>query len=145
MVESVPSDYTECCYNFLRETCRIWNCSSLRIDEVEYVLARIATFELMLNMSSNTIYVDPMVLHTLAQAKHILSNISFEEGSESTPIQAERMFSDDRGRPSFFIRKEHLELFLSYGFHCPEIGQILGVSESAAKMTLMMRRKKNHK
>ena len=52
--------------------------------------------------------------------------------------------SGDQGRPSFFISKEHLELFLSYGFHCPEIGQILGVSESPAKMTLMMRRKKNH-
>ena len=65
-------------------------------------------------MSSNTIYVDPMVLHTLAQAKHILPNISFEERSESTPIQAERMFSGDQGRPSFFISKEQSFRIVSF-------------------------------
>ena len=136
MVESVPSDLLNAVTNFLQKTCRILNGSSLRIDEVEHVLARIASSELMLNMSSNTIYVDPMVFHALAQAKHVLSNISLEEGPASTHIQAERMFSGDRGRPSFFISKEHLEFFLSYGFHCPEIGQVLGVSESTVRRRL---------
>ena len=135
MVESVPSDLLNAVTNFLQKTCRILNGSSLRIDEVEHVLARIASSELMLNMSSNTIYVDPMVFHALAQAKHVLSNISLE-GPASTHIQAERMFSGDRGRPSFFISKEHLEFFLSYGFHCPEIGQVLGVSESTVRRRL---------
>ena len=130
MAGSVPNDLLNAVTNFLWETCRILNCSSLRIDEIEQVLARIASFELMLNMSSSAIYVDPMVFHALAQAKHILSNISFEEGPESTHIQAEKMFSGDRGRPSFLISKEHLEFFLCYSFHCPEIGRILGVSES---------------
>ena len=136
MAESVPSELLNAVTNFLQETCRILNCSSLRIDEVEHVLERIASSELMLNMSSNPIDVDPMVFHALAQAKHRLSNISSEEGPDSTHIQTEMIFSGDRGRPSSLIGKEHLEFFLSYGFHCPEISQILGVSESTLRRRL---------
>ena len=105
MAESVPSDLLNAVTNFLRETCRILNSSSLRIDEVEHVLARIVSSELMLNMSSNTIYVDPMVFQALAQAKHILSNISLEEGPASTHIQTERMFSEDQEDPGFLLVK----------------------------------------
>lgn len=41
----------------------------------------------------------------------------------------------ERGRASFLISKEHLEFFLAYGFHCPGIGQILGVSAKEVKPT----------
>lgn len=58
---------------------------------------------------------------TILLKQNITFQHSFEEGPASTHIQAERMFSEDRGRPSFFISKEHLDFFLSYDFHCPEI------------------------
>ena len=138
MAESVPSNILNkqhAVTNFLPETCQILNCSSLQIGKVEQVLARIVTSELMLSINSNTHYVDPMVINALAQAKHILSNISFKRPAFAH-IKAETMFSGHQRKQTFFISKKHFEFFFAYGFHCPDAGKILGVCQSTVQSQL---------
>lgn len=42
--------------------------------------------------------------------------------------KAGKVFTQDRGRPSYSISKEQLELFIEFGFHTSEIATMLGVS-----------------
>lgn len=122
--------------NFIVETCRILNESSWRLDEVDHILSRIDHLELMLNLCANSIGINHMVFHAVAQAKDILSNLTFEEGTLGSSISAAKSFSGDRGRPRYIVTKEQLDFFINYGFHCPEIGLILGISESTVRRRL---------
>ena len=47
-----------------------------------------------------------------------------------------KVFSQCRGRPSFHIPKEQMELFLEYNFSLPQISEILGVSLSTISRRL---------
>ena len=82
--------------------------------------------EQMLHLCENTLNVNPMVFNVISQAKGLLSSLMLNETANT--VQTRKFFSGDCGRPQFVISQEQLEFFLSYNFHCPEIGRILGVS-----------------
>ena len=48
----------------------------------------------------------------------------------------QKIYSQYRGRPSFDITKEQIELFLEYNFLLPQISEILGVSLSTVNRRL---------
>ena len=133
--EEVPPEVTSIISDFIVDTCKILTEASLRLDEVDYVLSRINSVELMLTLCADSIDVNPMVFQAISQAKDLLSSLSFE-GSATTANQATKLFSGDRGRPRFVVTKEQLEFFINYGFHCPEIGRILNISESTVRRRL---------
>ena len=94
--------------NFIIEIIRILNESSLRQDEVNHVLYRIDRLELMLNLCTDSIDVNPLVFQAVSQTKDALSNLAFEEISATAAIQARKIFSGDRGRPRYVLAKEQL-------------------------------------
>ena len=121
--------------NFIVDTCRIISEASLRLDEVDYVICWLNSLELMLNLCSNSIEVSPSMFSAVSQAKDAISNLTFDEESTASVVHARKLFSGDRGRPRFLVTKEQLE-FINCGFHCPEIGKILGISESTVRRRL---------
>ena len=129
---SPEPEVTSVLSNFFVDICKILTQSSLRLDEVDYVLSGINSMELMFTLCADSIDVNPMVFQAVSQAKELLSNLSFEE-STTTANQATKLFSGNRGRPRFVVTKEQLEFFINYGFHCPEIGRILNISESTVR------------
>ena len=48
--------------------------------------------------------------------------------------KAGRVFTQDRGRPSYSISKEQLELFIEFGFHTSEIATITQSVEDAVEL-----------
>ena len=94
--------------NFIIEIIRILNESSLRQDEVNHVLYRIDRLELMLNLCTDSIDINPLVFQAVSRTKDALSNLTFEERSATASIQARKIFSGDRGRPRYVLAKEQL-------------------------------------
>ena len=50
--------------------------------------------------------------------------------------QAGKVFTESRGRPSYVIPKEQLELFIELGFHIPEMANMLGVCAKTVQRRL---------
>ena len=76
----------------------------------------------------------PAVVHDLlATVSNILSDCFPER---HVGYQAGKFFTENRGRPSYIITKEQLELFIQLGFHIPEMANMLGVCAKTVQRRL---------
>ncbi|PFX27789.1 hypothetical protein AWC38_SpisGene7463 [Stylophora pistillata] len=70
------------------------------------------------------------VIEKLRYAQNIIVQLDKDVYSGNKP---EKVYSGCKGRPSFNIPKEQLEMFLEYNFSVPQIAEMLGVSLSTIK------------
>ena len=78
------------------------------------------------------------VILNLQRVVSILSN-DFQDSHlylDQDRYQAGRIFSQDRGRPSYSIPREQLELFIEHGFNTSDMATMLGVSVRTVEMRL---------
>ena len=81
----------------------------------------------------------PTEVHDLlATVQNILSDC-FPESHVG--YQAGKVFTENRGRPSYVIPKEQLELFIELGFHIPEMANMLSVCAKTVQRRLIKRLK----
>lgn len=70
------------------------------------------------------------VIEKLRYAQNIIVQLDKDVYSGYKP---EKVYSGCKGRPSFDIPKDQLEMFLEYNFSVPQIAEMLGVSLSTIK------------
>ena len=79
--------------------------------------------------------MEDLLLSHIRKAQTILASIDDDlyTGNKRVPPLSQ---TDSRGRPSLYIPREQMELFLDYGFKASEMAKILGVGEKTVNRRL---------
>lgn len=95
-------------------------------DVRESVIFRLNSLRHLVVRCADIANIPPEVNLCLQRVVSIVSDDSQFRSQDR--YKAGRVFTQDRGRPSYSISKEQLELFIEFGFHTSEIVTLLGVS-----------------
>ncbi|KXJ28720.1 hypothetical protein AC249_AIPGENE19430 [Exaiptasia diaphana] len=122
---------------FLLDIISLLESQSYRNDQFDIIKFRLDWFLGVLERycyirpeNNDTIYV---IVVKLQEVKNIILQL---DRDIHLGYSADKVFSGYRGRPSFDIPKEQLELFLEYNFSVPQISEMIGVSKSTVKRRL---------
>ncbi len=129
--ESLVEHYCRTC----REICRILM-GTIDEDEIDTLLYKVNSLRHLLLRCDGLATVPNEVYSLLETVVNIISNSNHCSPERCTGYQAERIFTQDRGRPSYIIPKEQLELFIELGFHIPEMATMLSVSAKTVQRRL---------
>ena len=95
-------------------------------DVRESVIFRLNSLRHLVVRCADIANIPPEVNLCLQRVVSIVSDDSQFRSQDR--YKAGRVFTQDRGRPSYSISKEQLELFIEFGFHTSEMATMLGVS-----------------
>ena len=91
-------------------------------DVRESVIFRLNSLRHLVVRCADIANIPPEVNLCLQRVVSIVSDDSQFRSQDR--YKAGRVFTQDRGRPSYSISKEQLELFIEFGFHTSEIATI---------------------
>lgn len=115
----------------IQEICRILRQSSaMDCDVRDSVIFRLDSLRHLVVRCVDVANVPREVILNLQRVVSILSN-DFQDSHlhvDQDRYQAGRIFTQDRGRPSYNIPREQLELFIEHGFNTSDMATMLGVS-----------------
>ncbi|XP_028400508.1 uncharacterized protein LOC114523698 isoform X2 [Dendronephthya gigantea] len=99
---------------------------NINIDYVRYKVDWLCA--ILTRFGNNLENIEHLLLPRIREAQTILATIDDDlyTGNNHVPTLLQ---TNSRGRPSFHIPCEQMELFLDYGFKASEMAKILGVSE----------------
>ena len=112
------------------------NVSSDQIDYAKFRLEWFISVVVRFNQARNGLChgnIPSTIIENLQTVLHIVNQL---DRNVSHGYQSEKIYSGNRGRPSFNISKEQLELFLEYNFSVRKISEMLGVSVSTVNRRL---------
>ena len=112
------------------------NVGSDQIDYAKFRLEWFISVVVRFNQARNGLChgnIPSTIIENLQTVLHIVNQL---DRNLSHGYQSEKIYSGNRGRPSFNISKEQLELFLEYNFSVRKISEMLGVSVSTVNRRL---------
>jgi len=110
---------------------------SFRQDQFDSITFRLDWFLGVLERYSHSKPENDDVINSLVDKLQKVKNIMVQLDKDIyMGYSPNKVFSGYRGRPSFDIPKEQLEMFLEYNFSVPQITEMLGVSLSTVNRRL---------
>ena len=94
------------------------------VDGIDYLCVQLARIENLVERASDLYDIPDGIVHSLKLAKEKLKSL----GGVNDQTQTVFVFSGCRGRPSVYIPKDLLQLYVNYKFTLKKIGEIFGVS-----------------
>ena len=119
----------------VREICRMLE-STPNEDTYDSITYRIDSMKSFLARCEGVINIPKDIYRYLNEAERIITES--QQRSEVVGYRASIIFTNDRGRPSYDLPKEQLQLFLDLGFSVPEMADMIGTSISTVKRRLTM-------
>ena len=110
---------------------------NVRYNQFDNTTFRLDWFLGVLDRFSTTNLEDKVIIDRLiAQLQQVKAIVVQLDNDIFMGYCPKKIYSQYRGRPSFDIPKEQIELFLEYNFSLPQISEILGVSLSTVNRRL---------
>ena len=94
------------------------------VDGIDYLCVQLARIENLVERASDLYDIPDGIVHSLRLSKEKLKSL----GGVNDQTQTVLVFSGCRGRPSVYIPKDLLQLYVNYKFTLKKIGEIFGVS-----------------
>ena len=94
------------------------------VDGIDYLCVQLARIENLVERASDLYDISDGIVHSLRLAQEKLKSLGGVNG-QTQPVF---VFTGCRGRPSVYIPKDLLQLYVNYKFTMKKIGEIFGVS-----------------
>ena len=100
--------------DLLRDICRKICNRNFREDVLDHIYFSIERAEHVLNLASQTTFIDERIFPLLSEAKSLIANVGNNQHVEFDKMcfQSATTQTGTKGRPRYFMTKEQLEYFI---------------------------------